>query len=132
MPARLAYGVFDYCLRGAAAAAATVITLTMSAALSLPTQAANFEPRTAIVRYDDLNLRTRGGAAALERRVAGAVERVCRRPDNRSLVERAREASCRQDATALVQPQLQQALATVGKSTHFDTAAAPAPASAGM
>ena len=132
MPAKLAYGARDYCVRGAAAVAATLITLAMSAAFSPPSLAADLESRTAIVRYDDLNLRTRAGAAALERRVAGAVESVCRRADIRSLVDRAREAACRQDASARAQPQLQQALATVGQSTHFTSAATPAPASAGM
>ena len=132
MSAQLAYGVRDYCVRGAAAAAATLITLAMSAAFTPPSLAADLESRTAIVRYDDLNLHTRAGAAALERRVAGAVESVCRRADTRSLVDRAREAACRQDAAARAQPQLQQALATVGQSTHFTSAASLVPASPGM
>jgi UrcA family protein len=51
-------------------------------ALSLPflpasAQAAAFEPATVRVVYADLNLETRAGRLALERRVRAAARRVC-------------------------------------------------------
>jgi UrcA family protein len=108
-----------YSVKFVAATTATMITMAVFAAISVPSRAADMETRTTVVHYDDLDLRTRAGAATLERRIAGAVESVCRKPANRSLTEIAREASCRQAAVAEAQPKLQNALATVGRRTQF-------------
>ena len=119
MPAPWTYGIRSFPMKFVAATAAILITTATFAAVSAPTLAAEVETRTAVVRYDDLNLHTRTGAASLERRIAGAVETVCRRPDNRSLAEMAREAACRQTAITQAQPQLQAALASFGQATRF-------------
>jgi UrcA family protein len=115
-----AYGIRSLSLKFVAATAATLITTGIFAAVSAPTLAAEVETRTAVVRYDDLDLHTRSGATTLERRIAGAVETVCHRPENRALAEMVREAACRQTAIAQAQPQLQAALASFGQATRFD------------
>ncbi len=115
----MTYGTRSFSLKLVAATAAMVITTATFAAVSAPTLAAEIDTRTAVVRYDDLNLHNHSGAATLERRIAGAVETVCRRPSNRSLAEMAREAACRQTAITQAQPQLQAALASFGQPARF-------------
>jgi UrcA family protein len=115
-----AYGIRSLSLKFVAATAATLITTAIFSAFSAPALAAEVETRTAVVRYDDLDLHTRSGTTTLERRIAGAVETVCHRPENRSLVEMVHEAACRQTAIAQAQPQLQAALASFGQATRFD------------
>ena len=119
MPAPWTYGIRSFSMKFVAATAATLITTATFAAVSAPTVEAAVETRTAVVRYDDLNLHSHSGATTRERRIAGAVETVCRRPDNRSLAEMAREAACRQTAITQAQPQLQAALASFGQATRF-------------
>ena len=113
------YTIRSFPLKLVAATAATLITTATFAAVGAPTVDAAVETRTAVVRYDDLNLHSHAGAATLERRITGAVETVCRRPDNRSLAEMAREAACRQTAITQAQPQLQAALASFGQASRF-------------
>jgi UrcA family protein len=119
MPAPWIYGIRSYSMKLVAATAATLITTAVFASVSAASLAADLETRTAVVHYDDLNLRSQVGAATLERRIAGAVETVCRRPNDRSLAELAREAACRQTAVAEAQPKLRSALASAGRTTRF-------------
>ena len=114
-----AYEFRSFSMKLIAATAATLITTATFAAVSAPTLEATVETRIAVVRYDDLNLHSHSGATTLERRITGAVETVCRRPDNRSLAEMAREAACRQTAITQAQPQLHAALASFGQATRF-------------
>lgn len=57
-------------------------------------------PRSVLVSYADLNLKSDAGRARLERRIAFAAESVCGPADNRSYQSRMAIAACEADAIA--------------------------------
>lgn len=69
------------------------------------------ETQGMIVRYEDLNLASPQGAAALYHRIVSAAHQVCELPDGGSLSSRSRERNCFHKAltdavTKVGQPQL--------------------------
>lgn len=58
---------------------ATLIAATALVTIAVPSAAktGGYETTTTQVRFDDLNLSTRSGQAALDARIAGAVRTVC-------------------------------------------------------
>jgi UrcA family protein len=120
MSTRHFYGRRIHSVRLIAAASATLLTLGLFALVDSPqSHAADIGTRTVIVQYRDLNLSTEEGAAALERRVAGAVQSVCKGLSGRTVLDFRREADCRETASAMAEPQLQAALASVGRTAQF-------------
>jgi UrcA family protein len=57
-------------------------------------------PRSVAVRYADLDLATRAGAAVAFARIRGAARAVCGDPDIRLLDRQAQMARCRSETTA--------------------------------
>ena len=67
--------------------------------------------RTETVRYDDLDLTAPSGVAALDRRLAYAINRVCNRSNVRDIGSIEEERQCRQNAWSGVNSQRATALA---------------------
>jgi UrcA family protein len=122
MSAPLTFRHRPYSLKLAAGTIAMLFTAALFGAVDSPSHAADLMTRTTVVHYDDLDLHTAAGSATLERRVAGAVERVCKQNSERSLQDMALEAACRQSAIAQAQPRLQTALAAAGQHPQFAAA----------
>ncbi|PAX09609.1 UrcA family protein [Sphingomonas lenta] len=79
--------------------ASLIQALAIAAAVVAPTPAlAASDVRTASVSHADLNLASAKGRAALERRVNGAIKRVCGAGQNRDLGSAMRELRCMADA----------------------------------
>lgn len=93
-----------------AAAAALASTTLVSASAMAADIVATAEARTAEVRYGDLDLTSKAGRAALERRVAAAANRVCTSADPRDLMARANAESCRTAALDKAEPQIEAAV----------------------
>lgn len=55
-------------------------------------------PRTEMVRYRDLDLTSPAGVAALDRRIASAITRVCEMPGVNDLTSASQERHCRANA----------------------------------
>jgi UrcA family protein len=85
---------------------AAVATLTASAALAQVEARTDRVTLTRSVSYADLNLATPDGQATLDRRVAGAIRRICPRPDSSSLRELADHQRCTAEARASIEPQI--------------------------
>jgi UrcA family protein len=77
------------------------------------------EETTVSVKFADLNLSSKDGAAALERRIARAVDEVCGPADPRDLAVYLEESKCQAKAWAGARPQMAQAIATFGSGTRF-------------
>ena len=63
------------------------------------------------VSYADLNLATADGQAALDRRIAGAVGRVCPRATNQTWMQRMAARTCRREAHQNAAMQRNEAIA---------------------
>lgn len=68
------------------------------AAAAFPAIATAQTRSSVAVTYADLDLGSPSGIAALESRVAGAVRRICGRPQSPAVVERADHQRCLRDA----------------------------------
>ncbi|MDX3883165.1 MAG: UrcA family protein [Sphingomonas sp.] len=69
-----------------------------SATLLAAPASAQSEPRTAVVRYGDLDLNSSDGVAALDSRVRRAVANVCGVGDSQTLTEIAQSRKCARTA----------------------------------
>ena len=81
----------------------TVLAALAAAAVAVPASAETLpvvieDAPVAVVTYGDLNLTTPEGAAALDARIGRAVDRVCERPDLRSLKAGAAWKACQAEA----------------------------------
>jgi len=92
-----------------------VITIALAASLigsaALPPSARAEEPVSATISIADLDLTSRAGRAALDRRIEGAARRVCgRKPDVRALVAMSAYRECIDTARASTVEQVRVAL----------------------
>lgn len=76
-------------------------------AASLAASAASAQDQQSVrVRFEDLNLNTRAGVAALERRLSNAADAVCDVSRARDLAGRSLEQRCRAEALAAARAQM--------------------------
>jgi UrcA family protein len=93
----------------------TIISSVMAIALSTPVAcfAENDQPRSVAVRVDDLNLASDSGKAALTARVEQAAAKLCGTvAQQHGLIEREQAQTCRSEALASAEPQMQKAIAS--------------------
>jgi UrcA family protein len=91
-------------------ALAAVAALASSTLITASAMADPVARKSAEVAYGDLDLTSRAGAAALERRVNAAARQVCDFGDERSLMARAEAEACRAEALATAEDQVAAAI----------------------
>lgn len=94
-----------------ASVAAGLVTFALN-----PAQAAMNAPRTAVVRFGDLDLATSSGKARLSKRIAFAADTVCGRADELSYFSRKAIGACTDDAIANANRGLVEVFAQAGTS----------------
>jgi UrcA family protein len=94
---------------------AILTSAVVSAALPCSAQ----EETSVTVKYADLNLSSKEGAQAFERRIAQAVDEVCGSAGVLDLADYAAVRSCRVKAWAGARPQMAQAIASFGSGARL-------------
>lgn len=79
---------------------AAILCATLTAGLSVPTNATDLVGPDITVQYDGLAIETEQGAAQLLKRIEGAAGRVCARLDHGSLASRRNAQTCSWKLTA--------------------------------
>jgi UrcA family protein len=82
---------------------------------------------TVTIQVSDLNLATPDGQETLNRRINGALHRVCPRPDTRVLMERTQYSRCMAQATSSVARQMAQLKAMPVPNATFANANSSVP-----
>jgi len=70
------------------------------------------ETQSVQVHFDDLNLSSHSGRAALNARLAQAADEACQKPAARDLAARAQFQECRKQALSSAEAQIQRTLGT--------------------
>jgi UrcA family protein len=97
---------------------ASALVITTAATVSSPARAADADSRSALVRYNDLNLNTDVGEAKLKLRIAKTAEAVCGPLGGHSLADHERFDTCRHSAVASASPQMDAVIASARSSDH--------------
>ncbi len=101
----------------------SLLTIAMGLSVMTVQTAAAQDERAVHVPYGDLNLSSKAGVAALERRVAKAVYAVCdSEQDGRDLEALEVSRSCQKTAEAGARVQMVQAIAAAGAHQPFSLA----------
>jgi UrcA family protein len=108
--------LFRTIIGNATATAFLVLAAMTGAAAAVPGEA---ERQTSIVRYDDLDLSTEAGIAALERRIGRAADRVCGPVDRRSIADSDRLSACRDAAVAGAMKRASEVIAAARAGTRY-------------
>lgn len=97
----------------------TLVTLAAAAVAfsAIPCQAQSPADGTVLVPYGDLNLASASGAAALERRIKAAANRICGTEQAPGLAETLSVQGCRDDVFESARPQISKALAMNGSGS---------------
>ena len=95
----------------------TAVPVLAMLAAGAPAIAADAAGNSTVVRYNDLNLSTPEGEAALNRRIAKAADKVCWQADGPTLNEHLQYDACRSTALASAQPKLNAVIASA-RSDH--------------
>ena len=99
--------------------AAAIAVLTTAMPLVRVASAADMVTNTAAVRYQDLDLGSAAGEAALRQRIARAAKTVCWSADGPTIDDHARFDACRAAAIAGASPRLDAVIASVRSAHRF-------------
>jgi UrcA family protein len=90
---------------------ASMVAAGCLAAATLGALAGKADEMSALVRYGDLDLKSDGGVATLNQRIATAADRICGPVDHRDLAAYDRYRECRVGAIARATPRTQELVA---------------------
>jgi UrcA family protein len=107
--------MFSQATRGFALAASALIVVS---AIAMPARAADSDPQTRLITYNDLNLNTAAGEARLKLRIANAAAAICGPVTGRSIDDHDRFEACREKAIASASPQMNAVIASARSSDH--------------
>jgi UrcA family protein len=97
---------------------ASALVIMTAAVVASPARAADANAQTTRVHYQDLDLNTAGGEAALRQRVANAAKTVCGPVDGRAIADHERFDACRDNAIASASSQMNAVIASARSPDH--------------